>query len=409
MSRFVCPSASLVLKSLLKRRTLVIGLISSTALHASLTSLRVLAVEEQIAKPLTTQFIKRQPRLTKPLELRKRPRPKRRQIRRETVTVRARADRRDISSAVLPVQLAERLARPHVDIRRITGLEESSLEPATVAQAVVGTMAVREAVDMSLEMLDLDALDTGKYHAMVIQDPNDKRNIRGFFHLCVVEIPTMATARWFTSRYTEPGIVNLIRAVNERTDIRADVQHRGDFSSQELFKTPWIYGGTAKPFQLTASEEVNLGKYLLSGGFFFSEEWINVPDSYEGAKRAFVNMFSGALGTQGYGLGRDWAFEQVAAGHALFHCFYDFENVPAGYVWGTMSEYPEYLESGLWGATVGGRLVGTFEHKTLIEAWSGRPGQERPQRRALEFGINTIVFALTQEGSITHRVMEEVR
>ena len=29
-------------------------------------------------------------------------------------------------------------------------------------------------------------------------------------------------------------------------------------------------------------------------------------------------------------------------------------------------------------------------------------------RRSLEFGINTIIFALTQEGSITNRVMDSV-
>jgi hypothetical protein len=29
--------------------------------------------------------------------------------------------------------------------------------------------------------------------------------------------------------------------------------------------------------------------------------------------------------------------------------------------------------------------------------------------RQLQFGVNLIVFALTQEGSITHRLMESVR
>ena len=308
------------------------------------------------------------------------------------------------------MQLVGSLARPEVNVRRITGFQDMELEPAAVAQAIYGTMAAKEAVDMSLEMLDLDALDTGKYHAMIIQDPNDKRNIRGFFHLSVVEIPTMALMRPSTSRYTERGIVNLTKAINEYTDIRADIKYRGDFASKELFKTPWIYAGTAKPFQLTESELVNLGKYLTRGGFFFAEEWVHVAaNSFEGARLAFANMYKGALATQGYVFERDWVFERVPSEHPIFHCFFDFDNVPVGYVWGTMSSYPEYIESGLIGATIDDRLVGTFDHKTLIEAWSGRPGQEAPQQRALQFGVNTIIFALTQEGSITHRVMEEVQ
>ena len=40
-------------------------------------------------------------------------------------------------------------------------------------------------LDMYLEMVDVDALNTGQYHAMVIQDPNDKRSIVGFFQMFV--------------------------------------------------------------------------------------------------------------------------------------------------------------------------------------------------------------------------------
>ena len=37
---------------------------------------------------------------------------------------------------------------------------------------------VESRMDMSLEMVDIVALDTGKYHAMVVQDPYDKRSIK---------------------------------------------------------------------------------------------------------------------------------------------------------------------------------------------------------------------------------------
>ena len=419
MSRFVCPSASLSLKLLLKRmrRAIWMGVAVSMAIHLSFTAWSGLAEEERMAKPLTTQFIKRQPRLTKPLELKKRPRPKRRQIRREMVSVRARADRHDVSSSVLPMQLVESLARPQVNVGRITRFQDIVLEPATVAQAISGTMKAKEAVNMSLEMIDLESLDTGKYHAMVIQDPNDKRNVRGFFHLAIVHIHSLAMLAGTNCNRSDAAIAKLIQAVNEYTDIKADVKYRCDFDSQELFKTPWIYAGAWQPFQLTESELDNLGKYLVSGGFLFGEEWIWVRyNSFEGSEKAFANMYKGALATQGYERDRDWVFERVPSEHPIFHCFFDFQDIPTGYTWSAISEYPQYIQSGLMGVTIGNRLAATFDHKSIMAAWYGKgwsgagsTDQMAQQRRAVQFGINTIVFALTQEGSITHRVMEEVQ
>jgi len=45
-----------------------------------------------------------------------------------------------------------------------------------------GSRQPKHVVNMSLEMMDVDALDTGRFQAMVIQDPTDKRNTKGFFH-----------------------------------------------------------------------------------------------------------------------------------------------------------------------------------------------------------------------------------
>ena len=55
--------------------------------------------------------------------------------------------------------------------------------PQAAAQEILGAYEDQDVVDMSLEMVDVRALDTGKYHAMVIQDPTDKRLIKGYFHL----------------------------------------------------------------------------------------------------------------------------------------------------------------------------------------------------------------------------------
>ena len=55
-----------------------------------------------------------------------------------------------------------------------------------------------------------------------------------------------------------------------------------------------------------------------------------------------------------------------------------------------------------------------ISYQNLGIAWENIPVYQDKKlyldnTRLLQFGINTIVFALTQEGSITNRVMESVR
>ena len=89
--RFLCASSGLSLSGLFRRsrRVLFAGLWVALVVHGSLTRITASRENKKAAKPLTTQFVKRQPRLTKPLELKKRPQPKRRRIQRTMVAVKA--------------------------------------------------------------------------------------------------------------------------------------------------------------------------------------------------------------------------------------------------------------------------------------------------------------------------------
>ena len=113
-SRFKSVSTSLSLGRLLKtaQRALLYGLAIATAVHLSTLLLvregRTVASE----RPLTTRFVKRAPRLTKPLELKKRPQPKRRPLQRQMVSVKARPERRGRVSAFQPARALRGLARP---------------------------------------------------------------------------------------------------------------------------------------------------------------------------------------------------------------------------------------------------------------------------------------------------------
>ena len=65
----------------------------------------------------------------------------------------------------------------------------------------------------------------------------------------------------------------------------------------------------------------------------------------------------------------------------------------------------DYLE----GVTIERRLVAIVSVKDLEGAWDWWPERAGiDNTRQLQFLVNLIVFALTQEGSITNRVMDTV-
>jgi hypothetical protein len=63
----------------------------------------------------------------------------------------------------------------------------------------------------------------------------------------------------------------------------------------------------------------------------------------------------------------------------------------------------------LRGAVVEDRLVAVLSNKGIMHLWGDPDNPLLRNERFLQLGINTIVFALTQESSITRRVMDAVR
>jgi hypothetical protein len=107
-------------------------------------------------------------------------------------------------------------------------------------------------------------------------------------------------------------------------------------------------------------------------------------------------------------LGADANFEVLPGGHWLYHCFFDFDGPPAGddiargpYPGrGTPTIY-EYLEA----IFLDGRMVVLFSNKSLNNAWNGdwrvnpaSRGGPINDTRQMQFGVNILVYALTQPG-----------
>jgi len=279
------------------------------------------------------------------------------------------------------------------------------MEPQAVAQMIEGKKEARDAVDMSLEMLNVQALDTGRYQAMIIQDPTDKRSIKGYLHLVLVHVLPLNRMTVTNALHTDLGIKRLIDSLNEWTDIEANIAGRGDLTSPETLQTPWIYTLAYRAFELTQAENEAVGKYTTSGGFLFCDEGIRVRNAtYISVPRAFREMFASGFETQDLTEGRDWHTGKVPPNHPLFHCYFDFQGLPGSYF------DRQFVQSGyLRGAVVQGRLVAILSNKAIPWLWGVPDDPQLRSERFLQLGINTIIFALTQEGSITHRLMDSIQ
>jgi len=416
-SRFACSSSGLSLVALLAKagRPLWLCCALGVLIHLSLTQAGGVKTQRRTTKPLTTHFVKREPRLTKPLELKKLPRPRQRQVRRTMVSVEARLRRADTVSFGQAARIVASLTRPGACFARVVSTEASSVEPTALAQAVEGAKDAQHRVDMSLEMVDVQALDTGEYHAMVIQDPTDKKAIKGFLHLAVA----YSNSIWFGKKKSFPNrqrwaMHRLAESMNRYTNIETDVTGLVPLESAEFLRVPWVYAATALPFAASEAEATNLGRYMLTGGLFCGDSSFF---SYDMGYGAFRQLIEDALLTQGLRPGVHWRIERLPNIHPIYHCFFDFERAPRASCisWWNLANWQD-LEGVQWGE----RLMATVSRLWLWHAWGDwGPGVPDASVRAsyghgdptrlLQFGVNLIIFALTQEGSITHRLTDSVK
>ena len=411
-SRFDCASSSLGLNALLTKTKHVLWSCFALGIlaHLSLGQIQGTKAQERAAKPLTTQFVKREPRLTKPLELKKRPQPRRRQAERKMVAVKAREAGQGAPAGLEAVRVVGSFAGPSARVGREVGLGAARMEPETVAQQISGVRQSEHVVDMALELVDLEALDTGRHQALVVEDPQDKRNIKGFVRLRLAYSESMQKRHYtnFEDRIIH-GLVTLVESMNQYTQISAKLEGRVPFTSSEMAKTPWVYcsyGGGAEPFVFPEAEAASLGRYLTSGGFLL----FDVLPMHHGQRQPPIYLtcvrsnLKAALATQNREEGRDWTYEMLSSSHPIYHCYFDFDDAPAG-PWDQDSE----LAGKLQGVRLDGQWVLALSAKWFIHMWGDPDYPELRSERMIQFGINTIIFALTQEGSITTRLMDDLQ
>ena len=376
------------------QKLLFLGILVAIAFHAAIGAFFMYKkTEVKVVKPPTMELVIRKPRMTKPFELRKE-RPKQREYKRRAVYKR-----------IIPTAEVKPKRMPEFLMGKVTSFEYSteihigdenvdSFVPVSLDIELTTVRKPGRQISMKEELITIDDLDTGQYKAMVIQDPHDKKNIKGFIYIATL---------WGT--LLEPAykraIIHLSDSINKHTKISSKVDQHLFIDSRELFETPFVYLCVTERFELTEIEEKNFGEYLRNGGFAVLDN--GLPEESLGPAEASLRWMLRCS------LGNDAIFMPIPNDHPLYHCFFDFNVPPIGgendpikvgsIALRTNNQEPVYYLEGIW---IKDRLVAIYCDKGYGRIWESDYNNE-PQ---LKMGVNMVVYALIQQGGIAERKME---
>ena len=278
--------------------------------------------------------------------------------------------------------------------------EELDFDQVEMIDVTETAAPVQEMLSLKHELLNVGDLDIGRFKSIIIMDPENKKNIRGFFNMTVIDYDL---ADKNTDRFPT-AVEELMRYVRDHTQIKAKIQGTTlRFSDERIHKAPFIYmTGNSAIVQLSDTEKQNLGDYLKGGGFLFAEDIRQTnPDTGD-----LTGQEAGVLGTtfdrqfkalmkDAMVLGTDGAkFQKVPKNHPLFETFYEFQDGPpmGGASGGNVFDL-EMLE-------LRGRVAVLFSDLNISWYWGDE--QANAKERGLQFGVNLIVYALTQPGGIAN-------
>ncbi|MDE2735382.1 MAG: DUF4159 domain-containing protein [Gemmatimonadota bacterium] len=312
--------------------------------------------------------------------------------------------------------------------------------PQLRAGALKGTRQGADEIDLALELIDVQALDTGRHRAMVVVDPKDRRQLKGFLYLSSVHSEALERADANAGHPRVGGVPRTIAErrilqgladkMSERTEVHTEVLDGMALDDPRLVQVPFLLLTIHYEVAFTQAEAKNLGRYLTSGGFLYADivsSPLSIAGSYQHDLPALRNFIRQAFQQVDYAEHKDWSFVRLPPKHPLYHCFYDVGSLPRGFwdirFWYSNAENraelsPNFLE----GIEVDGRLVGVYSQKNYADLLAGEAERIREADRATniigrfdtgadellvyDLGVNIVVYALTREGSLSRQLVD---
>ena len=430
-----------------KNRKLQGCLALSLALHLLIFTVphRERVTQFPVLPPIMVKFMKRPPP-QRTLAPRQRPQ-QRPLVRRPALQAAPVAAMRPAPSASRPLPVfktsALRLPTASLPGRLVLPMPDfpaRQIGPHLRAGALEGTRQGADEIDLALELMDVQAMDTGRHRAMVVVDPKDRRNLKGFLHLSGIFSPSIERAE--DSERAENNLVRFYHQMTRRlverrmlqgladkmtasTQVHVEVRDAVRLDDPQILQVPFVLLTVNTPFDFTDSEAANLGAYLTGGGFLFadivrfltpnySDEELDIP-----AVRSLIRASFQAVGYREW---KDWKFRRLGITHPIYHCFYDINSLPRGMrdMHFIAGEYPPRTPDYLEGIMVGEQLVGVYSMRGYADFWAGI-GRElvdwslannvsnhsslasAEEPLVYNLGVNIVVYALTREGSLAQQ------
>ena len=342
------------------------------------------------------------------------------------------------SAPRLPVAaLPDRLVLPVPDF------PARHIGPQMRAGALEGTRQGADEIDLALELMDVQALDTGRHRAMVVVDPQDRRNLKGFLYMSGIYSPSIERAdergttdkpagRWtyqMPRRLVERRMLQgLADEMTAQTQVHVEVRDAVRLDDPQLLQVPFLLMTVSTPFEFTDSEAARLGAYLTSGGFLFvdivsllfrnyNDDELDIP-----VVRSLIRASFQAVGYQEW---KDWQFRRLELTHPIYHCFYDINSLPRGMrnMHSSLNKSPSLIPDYLEGIVVREQLVGVYSMRGYADFWAGIAKQELDfvsehhiidspfhtsgeEPLVYNLGVNLVVYALTREGSLAQQFVD---
>lgn len=251
-----------------------------------------------------------------------------------------------------------------------------------------------------------------RFDGFIEVNPKNKKDVKGFLNVYQLQYNSARLEKSPTTGWdvvdNQPSwncvpqaLPSLAQYANESTKLRVQIRGTIRLDSKELNTVPFLFMmGFQAPIKYTKEEARSLARYLRNGGFLFIDDGCAYqPGAFNQTIRQMLKE----------GLGYDAIFEKVPNSHPLYTSWENFNGPPSGedlvrynkLVREIKEIYP-YVEA----IFLNGRMAVLISNRGYSFAWGywkflpSSSGGPYDNQRQLQFGLNVVVYALTQRGGI---------